>query len=184
MVWRNVVPIWLSIAALSCAPRTVPPPGQIHRIAVLPPQGLPNGPGKAGTVDAPALALGDVVADAARQLLAQKGYDVVDPMQVAAAADGHAPASPRMAAEMVADAHLDAAAMFISVPIWQPSHEGMRTDSVIVAMDVMLVDPHTGEVMWRVHRSAKPVPLYGTLFIGQADVFAAETVMREVLAGF
>lgn len=36
--------------------------------------------------------------------------------------------------------------------------------------------------VWEVHRAPKPVPLYGVLLQGQADVFVAETVMREVLA--
>jgi hypothetical protein len=58
----------------------------------------------------------------------------------------------------------------------------MKADGVIVALDVMMVDPKTGTILWRVHRPSRPVPLYGVVLTGHAHVFVAETVMREVLA--
>ena len=58
----------------------------------------------------------------------------------------------------------------------------MKSDGVIVALNVMMVDPKTGEVLWQVHRPSRPVPLYGVVLTGQAHVFVAETVMREVFA--
>jgi len=58
----------------------------------------------------------------------------------------------------------------------------MKADGVIVALDVMMVDPKTGTILWQVHHPSRPVPLYGVVLTGQAHVFVAETVMREVFA--
>jgi hypothetical protein len=58
----------------------------------------------------------------------------------------------------------------------------MKAEGVIVALDVMMVDPKTGTVLWQVHRPSRPAPLYGIVLTGQANVFAAETVMREIFA--
>jgi hypothetical protein len=175
------------VGALGCTTAVpAPRPPAVGRIAVLPPRGpeRADADDAGATADAPAprVTVGEVLAAAARAQLAAQGFAVVDAARVAAATGGRQPTDAAMAARIVADADLDATAMFIVVQIWQPSYEGMRTDSVIVALDVDLVDPRTGQSLWHVHRAAKPVPLYGTLLIGQADVFAAETVMREVLA--
>jgi len=56
----------------------------------------------------------------------------------------------------------------------------MKADGVIVALDVMMVDPKTGAILWQVRRPSRPVPLYGVILTGQANVFVAETVMKEV----
>jgi hypothetical protein len=50
---------------------------------------------------------------------------------------------------------------------------------VIVALDMMMVDPKTGTILWQVHRPSRPVPLYGVVLTGQAHAFVAETVIRE-----
>ena len=63
-----------------------------------------------------------------------------------------------------------------------PDARGMKADGVIVALDVTMVDPKTGAVLWQVHRPSRPVPLYGVVLTGQANVFVAETVMQEVFA--
>ena len=57
----------------------------------------------------------------------------------------------------------------------------MKADGVIVALDVMMVDPKTGRLLWQVHRPSRPVPVYGVVLTGQANVIVAETVMREIL---
>jgi hypothetical protein len=59
---------------------------------------------------------------------------------------------------------------------------GMKADGVIVSLDVIMVDPKTGAVLWQVHRPSRPVPLYGVVLTGHAHLFVAETVMREVFA--
>jgi len=176
---------WMLFGVLGCATQSPAPPSQtVRRIAVLPARG-PGDAGEAATAPAPwapSLSVGDVLTADARMLLAEKGFEVIDPMRLAAATNGVVPESPQMAAHIVADAHLDATAMYIHVRVWQATSEGMRTDAVIVALDVMLVDPATGQIVWEIRRAPKPVPLYATALTGQANVFVAETVMREVLA--
>ena len=175
------------LGALGCTPAQVaPPPKTVNRIAVLPPYNLRgDGAPAAATGDAlnpRQLTVGDVLAEQARAQLAEKGFAVVDPGVVQAATKDRLPTSAHMAAQIVDAAHLDATAMYIEVRLWEPNWVGMKTDSVIVALDVMLIDPQTGAVVWQVRRDPKPVPLYGVLLTGQANVFVAETIMREVLA--
>jgi hypothetical protein len=88
-----------------------------------------------------------------------------------------------MAAQIMEEAHLDAAALYIEVRRWEPTPDprGMKADGVIVALDATLVDPKTGAALWQVHRPSRPVPVYGVLLTGQANVVVAETVMREIL---
>jgi len=45
-----------------------------------------------------------------------------------------------------------------------------------------MVDPKTGTILWQVQRPSRPVPLYGVVLTSQANVFVAETVMREIFA--
>jgi hypothetical protein len=89
-----------------------------------------------------------------------------------------------MAAQIVREANLDATALYIEVRRWEPTpnSRGMKADGVIVALDVTMVDPKTGAILWEVHRPSRPVPLYGVVLTGQANVFVAETVMQEVFA--
>jgi hypothetical protein len=89
-----------------------------------------------------------------------------------------------MAAQILREANLDAVALYIEVRRWEPTpnSRGMKADGVIVALDVMMVDPKTGGVLWQVHRPSRPVPVYGVVLTGQANVIVAETVMREVFA--
>ena len=67
--------------------------------------------------------------------------------------------SPQMAAQMMEEAHLDAAALYIEVRRWEPMPDsrGMKADGVIVALDVMMVDPKTRAVLWQVLRPSRPV---------------------------
>jgi hypothetical protein len=89
-----------------------------------------------------------------------------------------------MAAQIVREANLDATALYIEVRRWEPTpnSRGMKADGVIVALDVTMVDPKTGAILWEVHRPSRPVPLYGVVLTGQANVFVAETVMQEIFA--
>ena len=178
------------LTALGCAPAVVTPmPPTVRRIAVLPPYylGAPDTPA-AGT-DSDLLrplqmTVGDVLAQQARMRLAERGLDVVAPSVVQLATRGRVPTSPQMAAQIMEEAHLDAAALYIEVRRWEPMPDsrGMKADGVIVALDVMMIDPKTGAVLWQVHRPSRPVPLYGVVLTGQAHVFVAETVMREIFA--
>jgi hypothetical protein len=130
------------------------------------------------------MTVGDVLAQQARARLAEKGLEVIDPIDVKVAVKDKVPTSPQMAAQIMEEAHLDAAALYIEVRRWEPTPDsrGMKADGVIVALDVMMVDPKTGTILWQVHRPSRPVPLYGVVLTGQANIFVAETVMREIFA--
>jgi hypothetical protein len=178
------------LTALGCAPAVVTPmPPTVRRIAVLP----PYYPGAADTPTAATdsdllrplqMTVGDVLAQQARMRLAEKGLDVVAPNVVQLATGGRVPTSPHMAAEILRQANLDAAALYIEVRRWEPMPDAraLKADGIIVALDVAIVDPKTGAILWQVHRPSRPVPLYGVVITGQANVFVAETVMREIFA--
>jgi hypothetical protein len=125
-----------------------------------------------------------VLAQQARAQLAAKGFDVVEPSIVKLATKDRVPTSPQMAAQILRDGKLDAAALYTEIRRWEPMpyERGMKADGVIVALDVTMVDPKTGAILWEVHRPSRPVPLYGNVLTGQANVFVAETVMKEIFA--
>ena len=178
------------LTAMGCAPAVVTPlPQSVRRIAILP----PYYPGAADTPTASSdsdplrplqVTVGNVLAQQARARLAEKGLDVFDSIDVKVATKDRIPTSPQMAAQIMEDAHLDATALYIEVRRWEPTPDsrGMKADGVIVALDVVMIDPKTGTILWQVHRPSRPVPLYGVVLTGQANVFVAETVMREIFA--
>ena len=177
------------LTAMGCATAVVTPlPPNVHRIAVLPPYrlGAAETPGSSGSyLSFPlGMTVGDVLAQQARARLAEKGLNVLDPIDVKVATGDRIPTSPQMAAQIMEAAHLDATALYIEVRRWEPMpySRGMKADGVIVALDVMMIDPKTGAVLWQVQRPSRPVPLYGVVLTGQANVFVAETVMREIFA--
>jgi hypothetical protein len=77
---------------------------------------------------------------------------------------------------MLREGNVDAAALYIEIRRWEPMpyDRGMKADGVIVALDATLIDPKTDQVLWQAHRPSRPVPLYGALLTGQANIFAAE----------
>jgi hypothetical protein len=182
--------VCILLTVVGCAPTVVTPmPQTVRRIAVLPPYRLGTADihPAATDIQAPALpsrTIGDLLAQQARAQLAEKGLEVLDPIDVKVATRDRTPTSPQMAAEIMEEAQLDAAALYIEVRRWEPTPDsrGMKADGVIVALDVMMVDPKTGTILWQVHRPSRPVPLFGVVLTGQAHVFVAETVIREVFA--
>ena len=177
------------LGAMACTPPLVAPlPPTVRRVAVLAPYF--RGAAETATVSTESdrlfplrMTVSDVLAQQARAQLAEKGFDVIEPSLLKAAIKGRVPTSPQMAAQITEQAKLDAAAMYIEVRRWDPTPDtrGMKADGVIVALDVMILDPETGAVLWQVHRPSRPVPLYGVVLTGHAHRFAAETVMREIV---
>jgi hypothetical protein len=164
-------------------------PPTVRRIAVLPPYRLgavemrAESPG--GSLSFPLeMTVGDVLAQQVRLRLAEKGLEVLDPISVKVATKDRTPTSPQMAAQIMEEAQLNAAALYVEVRRWEPTPDsrGMKADGVIVALNVMMVDPKTGEILWQVRRPSRPVPLYGVVLTGHAHLFVAETVTREVFA--
>jgi len=178
-----------ALLAMSCAPPVVTSlPPTVRRVAVLPPYYLGAAETRAAPssdlVGPPSRTIEDLLAQQARARLAAKGFDVIEPSVVKLATEGRVPTSPKMAEQIMEQAHLDAAGVYIEVRRWEPTPDSrmMKADGVIVALDVTMVDPKTGAIMWQVHRPSRPVPLYGVVLTGQANVFAAETVMQEIFA--
>jgi hypothetical protein len=177
------------LTAMGCTSAVVTPmPPTVRRIAVLPPYRVGTDAPTASSDRDPSrplgMTVGDVLAQQARARLAEKGLDVISPTVVQLATQDRVPTSPQVAAQITEAAHLDATALYIEVRRWEPTPDsrGMKADGVIVALDVMMVDPKTGTILWQVHRPSRPVPLYGVVLTGQANVFVAETVMREIFA--
>jgi hypothetical protein len=179
----------LLLTAMGCASVVVTPmPPTVRRIAVLPPYRVgadaPTASSDRDPLRPLGMTVGDVLAQQARARLAEKGLDVISPTVVQLATQDRVPTSPQVAAQITEAAHLDATALYIEVRRWEPTPDsrGMKADGVIVALDVMMVDPKTGTILWQVHRPSRPVPLFGVVLTGQAHVFVAETVIREVFA--
>jgi hypothetical protein len=177
------------LGAMACAPVIVTPlPQNVRRIAVLPPYQPGTADSRTGADSGlpvlQSMTVGDVLAQQARIRLAEKGFEVLSPGAVKLATKDRVPTSPEMAAQILREANLDAAGLYIEVRRWEPMPDsrGMKADGVIVALDVMMVDPKTGRVLWQVHRPSRPVPVYGVVLTGQANVIVAETVMREMFA--
>jgi hypothetical protein len=177
------------VGAMGCTQTVVTPfPPTVRRIAVLPPYQPGATDTRAGaSSDLPGLpsrTIGDLIAEQARARLQENGFEIVTPSAVKLATKNRVPTSPQMAGQILREANLDAAALYIEIRRWEPMpyERGMKADGVIVALDATLVDPKTGAVLWQAHRPSRPVPLYGVMLTGQANVFVAETVMREMFA--
>jgi hypothetical protein len=185
----NIVLLSVLLAAIACTAPTVvtPLPQNVRRIAVLPPYQRDavaerGSSANKDTVSLPNMAVADVLAYQARLRLAEKGFEVLSPSAVKVATKDRGPTSPEMAAQILRETNLDAVALYIEVRRWEPTpnSRGLKADGVIVALDVMMVDPKTGRILWQVNRPSRPVPVYGVVLTGQANVIVAETVMREV----
>src|SRR5260370_22658673 len=160
--------------------------GDDPRMAILPPcdaTGAPLSPRPpAGVYATPIQNLAALLVSGAQNQIARHGFEVVDPRLVEMATGGRVPSSPEMAAEIVQSTKLDATALFMRVRRWEFPYSTMRTNEVIVSLDVILVDPTTAQIVWQVRRPPKPVPLYGQLIAVHADAVAADEVMKEVFA--
>lgn len=119
-------------------------------------------------------------ADVARRLAATP-IAVLQPKRPAGAMPA-APDTPHSATMSLDDALVAAATAELRA--WElPYETATRTDEIIAAVDVAFVDPSTGREIWTIHRPRKPVQLHGVALTGQANVFAAETLMREMFDG-
>jgi hypothetical protein len=180
----NFIFVGAMLGLTACAPRVAPLPQSVRRIAVLPPYqpGRPDDDSTPALTGPPSRTIGDLLADKARLRLTEKGFDVASASAVKAAIKDRAPSSPEIAAEMLRDANLHAAALYIQIRRWEPTPDsrGMKADGVIVALDAAIIDPETGTVLWQVNRPSRPVPVYGVVLTGQANAIVAETVMREL----
>jgi hypothetical protein len=176
------------LGAIGCTPPVITPfPSIVRRITVLPAYRPGAAETRIGTdnslLGSPSRTIEDLLAQQARVRLEEKGFDVVAPSVVKLATKDRLPTSPQTAAQILREANLDAPALYIEIRRWQPTpyDRGMKADGVIVALDATLIDPKTGAILWQARRPSRPVPLYGVVLTGQANILAAETVMREIL---
>src|SRR5499426_1624617 len=140
------------LGALGCTPVAVvtPLPPTVRRIAVLPPYRLAAADTRPTATESqllglPSRTIEDLLAQQAGTQLQAKGFDVVAPTELKLATNDQGPASPQMAAKILRQANLDAAALYMEVRRWEPMPDarGMKADGVIVALDVAIVDPKT-----------------------------------------
>jgi hypothetical protein len=181
----------LSLTA-ACAHPPAPPrlaPGQA--IAVLPPNNRTGNPlfvSGASFLDryvfhAEVVTVGDVLAGEARFQLAERGFRVIPGQAIAAATKGQTPESPAAAAEMASRGKLDALALYLEIRQWEPDGS-IETTFVIVGLSLSLVDPATGNVVWRLDRRPAPVATPGEVTLESAYGTAARKVIAEVLQPF
>ncbi len=88
------------IGPFACTPRVALPPNTVRPIAVLPPCDATGGPlggrdTSITTYGAPVESLGDVLASAARDEIARRGFQVLDPGVVESASGRSVPATPK-----------------------------------------------------------------------------------------
>src|SRR5215467_14655521 len=173
------------LGALGCTPVAVvtPLPPTVRQIAVLPPYRLGAADTRSTATESqllglPSRTIEDLLAQQARTQLQAKGFDVVGPSELKLATKDRVPTSPQMAAQILRQANLDAAALYIEVGRWELMSDAraLKVDGIIVALDVVIIDPKTGTILWQVHCPSRLVPLYGIVVTGQANMFVAETV--------
>ena len=180
------------LAAACAAPRPAPP--QISRgqaIAVLPPNNRTGDPllvSGASFLDryafhAETVTVGDVLAGEARAQLSERGFRVVPPQTVDAAAEGHVPQTPHAAAEIAAHGKLDGLALYLEILRWEPDAP-VHTTFVIVGLSASLVDPASRNVLWEFYRQPAPVATPGEVTLENAYATAARKVIVEILEPF
>src|SRR5437667_4103521 len=127
------------LTVMGCTQTVVTPlPQSVRRIVVLPPYQPDAANTRLGKTDSdlqglPSRTIGDLLAQQARARLAEKGFDVIQPSVVKLATKDRMPTSPQIAAQIVREAELDAAALYIEIRRWQPTpyERGMKADGVI-----------------------------------------------------
>ena len=128
------------------------------------------------------LTVSDVLATEARWQLERRGYTVVPAETVGAALGAQRPESAPEAAALAVRQHINASVLYIEIRRWEPDGH-FNPDFVIVSIELTLLDPATGRVLWTANHPSRPVPTPGVVNSGQAYVIAAAKVMEETLAG-
>jgi hypothetical protein len=186
---RLVLAVAVLLGTLAgCATRQAPL-GIAGDITVLPTNNLTGDPllveGR-GLIDryirhAGMVSVGDVLQSEARFQLRERGFEVGDWLGQPAALKGQAPESADAAIALGRQAGLTSRLLYLEIRRWEadaPTHPRY----VIVAIIAALVDPTSGQEIWREHRRAGPVPTPGAINLEAAYVVAARKVIAEVLA--
>jgi len=172
-----------------CATPAVAPLGISGSIAVLPANNLTGDAllvQGGGLIDryirhAERVTVGDVLQSEARAELQAKGFDVGDWAKQQSALKGRVPKSAQDAVELARQSGLTGRVLYLEIRRWEADAR-TETRFVIVALRASVLDPTTGQEIWREHRRAAPVPTPGTIMLNSAYVVAARKVIAEMLA--
>jgi hypothetical protein len=184
VVWA-LLAIGLSACMRPAAPVTLP----VQQIAVFPPNNQTGDPLviAAGTVlegytfSTERVTVSDVLAAEARTQLTQRGFELVDRRAVDTATRGQIPTSPQEAASVAAKSQLGAAVLYTVIRQWEPDN-AFQPRAVIIALDLTLIDPASGHILWVAVHPARPVPTEGSISVGEASARAARVLITELLA--
>ena len=127
------------------------------------------------------VSVGDVLQSEARFRLQEKGFDVGDWSVQQAAFAGKVPDSAQAAAALARQAGVTKRVLYLEIRRWEPDAP-THPRFVIVALIASVVDPASGQEIWREHRQAAPVATPGSINAEAAYVVAARRVIAEVLA--
>lgn len=185
--------LWYALPLLMSGCIQPPPPlpqlpAPVHTIAVLPPN---NQTGDSLNISgtslldkyvfhSPRVTVPDVLAAEAGAQLERRGYTVAAPEVVEAASAGQSPTSVASAAAMAVRGNLEDAVLYIDLRRWEPD-VSFQPRTVIVWLQLTLIEPSTGKVLWSAEQEPQPVPTPGAVNLGDAYVIAARTVMERLL---
>lgn len=123
----------------------------------------------------------DVLLSEARFELQRKGFDVAALQAVDTALKDRVPTSPGSAAELASSGGLKGLVLYLELRRWE-ADAPMHTSFVIVGLEVSLVDPATGKIVWQARHAAAPVPTPGEIRVESAYITAARKIMAQMLA--
>lgn len=184
----------LALVTFSCVrplpPTAAPSPAAVHTIAVLPPNNRTGDPLLVAgasffeqyVAHTERVTVPDLLAAEARLQLTRRGFTVAAPETVEAATCDQPPADSQQAAAVATRNQIAGSVMYIDLRRWEadaPSHPHF----VIASLEVVLIEPSSGHVLWRVDHPSRPVPTRGVVNLGDAYVIAAHTVIDEMFGG-
>ncbi|HVN83851.1 MAG TPA: hypothetical protein VMW17_03305 [Candidatus Binatia bacterium] len=123
----------------------------------------------------------DVLASEARLQLERRGYTVVPPATVDAVVGEHPPQSMADAAAIAARHQMEAWVLYIDIRRWE-ADVPYKPTFVIASVEVSLIDPASGNVVWHIDHPSKPVQTNGVINLGDAYTVAAQQLMEELSA--
>ena len=187
--WRSFAAVALLLALTSCGTGNLSAPlGISGTITVLPVNNRTADPllvEGAGLIDrylrrAGKVSVGDVLQSEARFRLQEKGFDVGSWEVQQATLKGRVPTSRESALELARESGVKNRLLYLEIRRWEPDSP-METRFVIVGMMASLIDAPSGQEIWRLDRTASPVPTPGTINLQSAYVVAARKVIAEML---
>ena len=180
-----------TVVLFGCTPlvTTPRPPVDVREVAVLPIDDVYGGglPIRWASISGllghrpPEQTVPGLLADQLQIQLAAKGFAVTDPARVRAETSSAIPRSPADAARIAREARLVRPVMYARLARWE-ADQGVSPNFITVKLDLILVDPPTGNPLWEAHWQTRPVPTSGSGSYAVAAERAARTVVAEMTA--